>query len=376
MIITGSRGEYGYIKPIIEKIKGDDLLDYTIVATNMLLLPEFGYAVNNFLKDDIEVKYKIDMAMGGYSNASMVKSLGIFLVSLTDIVNNDRPSMILLAGDRGEQMVGAIVGAHLNITVAHIQAGELSGNIDGMTRHAITKYAHLHFASNYDAEERLHKMGEQAFRVFNTGAPQLDDLKNYKYWEKKEFFKKYNLDINRGYALVVQHSITEESDASKTQMDITLQALKALSKQAIIIYPNNDAGSAGIQQAICDNKIIDFRIERNVSRSDYSNMMKHADFIIGNSSSGILEAPTFRLPCINIGRRQRGRVQADNVINVDFIKKDIIKAIHKIYTDEEYLEKLKYVENPYGDGNSAQRICDIMKSIEIDAKLINKELVY
>lgn len=376
MIITGSRGEYGYIKPIIEKIKDDNLLDYTIVATNMLLLPEFGYAVNNFLKDDIEVKYKIDMAMAGYSNTSMVKSLGVFLVSLTDIVNNDRPSMILLAGDRGEQIVGAIVGAHLNIPVAHIQAGELSGNIDGMSRHAITKYAHIHFASNLDAEERLHKMGEQAFRVFNTGAPQLDDFQTYKYLEKKAFFYKYNLDIERGYVLVVQHSITEESGASETQMNITLQALRELNVQAIIIYPNNDAGSAGVQEAIYNNKMTDFHIERNVGRSDYANMLKHADFIIGNSSSGILEAPTFKLPCINIGRRQTGRVQADNVINVEFNKKEIMEAIHKIYNEEEYLEKLKYVENPYGDGNSSQRICDILKSIEIDAKLINKELVY
>lgn len=376
MIITGSRGEYGYIKPIIEKIKDDDLLDYTIVATNMLLLPEFGYAVNNFLEDDIDVKYKIDMAMDGYSNASMVKSLGVFLVSLTDIVSNDRPSMILLAGDRGEQMVGAIVGAHLNVPVAHIQAGELSGNIDGMTRHAITKYAHLHFASNSDAEQRLHKMGEQAFRIFNTGAPQLDEFHTYTYFGKKEFFKKYNLDNKRGFALVVQHSITEESGASETQMNITLQSLKELNMQAIIIFPNNDAGSCGIQQAISDNRIMDFHIERNVGRSDYANMMKHADFIIGNSSSGILEAPTFKLPCINIGRRQAGRIQADNVINVDFNKQDIIAAIHKIYNDKEYLEKLKYIKNPYGDGNSSQRICEILKSIEIDAKLVNKELVY
>lgn len=376
MIITGSRGEYGYIKPIIEKIKDDDLLDYTIVATNMLLLPEFGYAVNNFLEDNIDVKYKIEMAMDGYSNTSMVKSLGVFLVSLTDIVSNDRPSMILLAGDRGEQIVGAIVGAHLNIPVAHIQAGELSGNIDGMTRHAITKYAHLHFASNSDAEQRLHKMGEQAFRIFNTGAPQLDDFNTYTYLEKKEFLKKYNLDSKRGFALVVQHSITEESGESETQMNITLQSLKELNMQVIIIFPNNDAGSCGIQQAIRDNRMMDFHIERNVSRSNYANMMKHADFIIGNSSSGILEAPTFKLPCINIGRRQAGRIQADNVINVDFNKQDIIAAIHKIYNDKEYLEKLKYIKNPYGDGNSSQRICEIIKSIEIDAKLVNKELVY
>jgi len=147
MIITGSRGEYGYIRPIIREIENNNDLEYEIVATNMLLLPEFGYAINKLLEDGFHIKYQIDMSMSGYTNASMSKSLGIFLQSLTDIVKNDTPDIILLAGDRGEMLVGSIVAAHMNIPSAHIQAGELSGNIDGMTRHAITKFVHLHFAA-------------------------------------------------------------------------------------------------------------------------------------------------------------------------------------------------------------------------------------
>ncbi len=375
-VITGSRGEYGYIRPILKKLIDSENLTYYVVATNMLLLPEFGYAINQFNIDGIEVKYKIDMSMAGYSNSTMTKSLGVFLQSLTDIAANDKPDIILLAGDRGEQLVGAIVGSHFNIPVAHIQAGELSGNIDGMTRHAITKFVHIHFAANSDAYDRLIKMGEQDFRVYQTGAPQLDEFSEYNYLEKKLFLSKFNLKTDEPYSLILQHSITEESNFSEEQMLITLSAIEELQMQAVLIFPNNDAGSIGIQSAIeskANNKI---HVLRNVSREDYANLMFHADFMVGNSSSGILEAPSFKLPAINIGRRQIGRLQAKNVINVkEFNKQDIIDAI-KYAQDINFKESLKDIENPYGDGNSSLRIIDILSKIEINPELLNKQLTY
>ena len=375
-VITGSRGEYGYIRPILKKLIHSDQLSYYVVATNMLLLPEFGYAINQFSIDDIKVKYKIDMSMAGYSNSTMTKSLGVFLQSLTDIVANDKPDIILLAGDRGEQLVGAIVGSHFNIPVAHIQAGELSGNIDGMTRHAITKFVHIHFAANHDAYQRLIKMGEQNFRIFQTGAPQLDEFSEYNYLEKKEFYSKFKLNFDEPYSLILQHSITEESTHSEEQMLITLSAIEELQIQAVLIFPNNDAGSIGIQTAIenkANNKI---HVLRNVNREEYANLMFHAEFMIGNSSSGILEAPTFKLPAINIGRRQIGRLQAKNVINVlDFNKEDIIKAINKA-KDPKFKKSLKDITNPYGDGNSSGKIIEILSQIEINTDLLNKQLTY
>jgi GDP/UDP-N,N'-diacetylbacillosamine 2-epimerase (hydrolysing) len=376
LIITGSRGEYGYIRPIIREVEKKDDIDYDIVATNMLLVPEFGYAINQFMMDDIKVKYQIDMSMSGYTNASMSKSLGIFQQSLTDIVNNDKPDIILLAGDRGEMLVGSIVGAHMNIPVAHIQAGELSGNIDGMTRHAITKFAHLHFASNSDAEERLLKMGEQKFRVFNTGAPQLDEFHSYKYLKKEEFFHEFQLDIVKGFVLVVQHSITEQSSDSEEQMLITLQSVIEVGIPIVLIYPNNDAGSIGIQNALDSMNFVDVHIKRNVNRESYANLMKYAKFMIGNSSSGILEAPSFKLPAINIGRRQIGRLQAKNVVNVEFDKNKIKEAISFVLNDECFLSNLKSVKSPYGDGFSSKRIVEILQEVTIDKDLLNKELTY
>jgi GDP/UDP-N,N'-diacetylbacillosamine 2-epimerase (hydrolysing) len=375
-VITGSRGEYGYIRPILNKLKNSDLLSYYIVATNMLLLPEFGYAINQFAEDDIEVKYKVDMSMAGYSNSSMTKSLGIFLQSLTDIVANDKPDIILLAGDRGEQLVGAIVGAHFNIPVAHIQAGELSGNIDGMTRHAITKFVHIHFAANDDAFNRLLKMGEQDFRVFKTGAPQLDEFSEYEYIDRQKLCYKFNINSAEPYSLILQHSITEESHLSEEQMMITLSAIHELKLQSVLIFPNNDAGSIGIQKAIEQITNSKVHIARNVSREDYANLMSHADFMIGNSSSGILEAPTFKLPAINIGRRQIGRLQARNVLNVEsFDKLKIIDAI-KIVQQDAFKKSIQHISNPYGDGDSSGKIVKILSELIIDEKLLNKQLTY
>jgi len=375
MIITGSRGEYGYIRPIINTISDNDKLEYIIVATNMLLTPEFGYAINNFHHDNIEVKYKIDMSMSGYSNSSMTKSLGIFLQSLSDILKNDRPDIILLAGDRGEQLIGAIAGAHMNIPVAHIQAGELSGNIDGMSRHAITKFAHIHFASSVDAKNRLLSMGEQEFRVFNTGAPQLDEFSMYRYDSRDNLYRKFGLDCSSPFCLLVQHSVTEESEDSEKQMTTVLDALISLSMQIVLIYPNNDAGSIGILDAIDSINYHSIHIERNVDRESYANLMKHASFIIGNSSSALLEAPTFDLPAINVGRRQDGRLQAKNVINVEFNESDIKEAILEV-SSKDFRRKITDISNPYGDGKSSPRIVDILLNLEINSKLLNKQLTY
>ena len=176
LLISGSRGEYGYIRPILRIIENDPDLEYEIVATNMHLLPDFGFSINAFEEDGFLVKHKPLMTLAGYTPESMVKSMGVFALSITDILQSSKPDLILLAGDRGEQFIGAMAGAHLNIPVAHIQAGEISGNIDGLTRHAIARYSHIHFAANKDAANRLVKSGEQPERVFNVGAPQLDEF--------------------------------------------------------------------------------------------------------------------------------------------------------------------------------------------------------
>ena len=374
LFITGSRGEYGYIRPILRLIEQDSELRYQILATNMHLLPEFGDSINEFAKDGFDVEYKPLMTFGGFTPQSMVKSLSALGLSLVDILDHSKPDIILLAGDRGEQLMAAIAGSHMNIPVAHIQAGELSGNIDGLSRHAIARFSHIHFASNDDAENRLIKSGEQEFRVFNVGAPQLDEFISGVISTKENLKNKYG-GITGEYILFVQHSVTEQHSSAYEQVSLTLKAIKEIGMQVIVIAPNSDAGSALVNAAILDNVNSLVHVYRNVPREDYAGLLQHAKCIVGNSSSGLLEAPTFELPAVNIGRRQEGRYQGVNVINCEHDIDQIIFSIKQAVSDE-FRSKIRGMKNPYGDGKSSERIVSILKTIPIDEQLLIKKITF
>ncbi len=376
LFVTGSRGEYGYIRPVLKLIKDSPSLEAEVLATNMHLLSEFGNSVNEFFYDDIKVDQKVYMALAGYTNATMVKSLGVFMLSMSDILHNKRPDLILLAGDRGEQLVAAIAGAHMNIPIAHIQAGELSGNVDGLMRHAITHFAHIHFASNEDAERRLIKMGEQPFRVLRVGAPQLDEFILGEIASPEKIAERFSLNLKKPLILVVQHPITEQAASAGQQMMETMQAVISFGLQTVVVYPNNDAGSTAIQECIEANRTINIRVERNVSRHTYGGLLNVASVIVGNSSSGIIEGPSFELPAVNIGRRQEGRFQASNVINVAQHDHKAIKLALKRALSKEFRDLLKNMVNPYGDGRASKRILKVLETMPIDEKLLFKKNTY
>jgi len=375
LAITGSRGEWGYLRPVLRKIETHERLTCSLVVTNMHLLPEFGASLREIMRDGFRVDQKIFMALDGYTNGSMSKSLGIFLSSFSDTLELLQPDIILLAGDRGEQLMAAIAGAHCNIPVAHIQAGEASGNIDGITRHAIARYAHIHFAANKDAADRLLRSGEEEFRIFTVGAPQLDELLSPDYDATKDVAALLNFDLNEPIVLMIQHPVTEQVRFADQQITTTLSALAELRFQTIIIYPNNDAGSTVIRQQIDSFRGPWLRVERNVSRRFYASLLRVASVIVGNSSSGILEAPSFELPCVNIGRRQQGRLHGTNVINVSHDKQAIIEAVRTALSPE-FRQSLHDMENPYGDGHASERIIDILANCVIDEKLLFKGMSY
>lgn len=374
LFITGSRGEYGYIRPILNLIKQSEELEYEIVGTNMHLLPDFGDSIAEFVKDGFEVKHTPLMTLSGFTPASMVKSLSVFGLSLADIISTSRPDFILLAGDRGEQLMAAIAGAHMNIPVAHIQAGELSGNIDGLSRHAIARFTHVHLAANKDAEMRLIRSGEQKFRVFNVGAPQLDEFISGYITPLSELREKYR-GIDGNFILFVQHSVTEQHEKAYEQVKLTLNVLEKIGISTIAILPNSDAGSGEVIRAFEENAFAQLHTHRNVSREDYAGFLNNALCIVGNSSSGLLEAPTFKLPAVNIGRRQEGRCQGPNVINCEHNYENIYKSVNQAIS-QDFRNGLKNIENPYGDGKSSARIVDILKSIAIDDRLLHKELTF
>jgi len=351
-------------------------MDAQVLATNMHLLPEFGNSIQEIRGDGFPVDQKIYMSLAGYTNATMTKSLGVFLLSLTDYLYNNTPDIILLAGDRGEQLMTAIAGAHMNIPVAHIQAGEMSGNVDGMSRHAMARFVHIHFAANEDARRRLIRSGEEPFRVFQVGAPQLDDFVQGDIVAAKSIAQRYSLDLSKPVVMVVQHPVTEQAHLAEPQMAATMEAVAALGYQAVVIYPNNDAGSLAIQACIQKYRNIHIRVERNLPREMFGGLMKVASVMIGNSSSGIIEAPLFKLPAVNIGRRQKGRFQGDNVIDVpNHDAKQIESAARKALSNA-FRAHVKKAGHPYGDGRSSRRILNILKTIPINEKLLFKQITF
>ncbi len=376
MIITGSRGEWGYIRPILRLIETREDVEAVLVVTNMHLLPAYGNSYKEIENDGFHIDYKVHMSLDGYSHVTQAKSLGIFLTSLPDIIANERPDWVLLAGDRGEQLMGAIAAAYTYTPVAHIQAGEVSGNIDNMTRHAIGKLVHMHFASNQDAAERLIKLGEEPFRVHNVGAPQIDEMVAAQYTELSEIEEKLCVHLRDGYLLGVMHPVTEEADKAEMQAEIFIKALNRFAVPKVIILPNNDAGSNGVKRAIQEYREGEYYMYANLKREDYLGLLRNAECIVGNSSSGLLEAPTFKVPAVNIGRRQNLRFRGINVIDVPFELEKVSAAVERAVSREfrEYLDR--ECINPYGDGRSSERILDLLVNTPIDQKLLVKQLTY
>lgn len=376
LFVTGSRGEWGYIRPILRLIEKKENVDYILVVTNMHLLSSYGDSYKEIERDGFKIHYKVHMSLDGYSHVTMAKSLGIFMTSFPDIIENEKPDWVVLAGDRGEQLVAAIVSGYTYTPVAHIQAGEVSGNIDGMARHAIGKFVHMHFASNVDAACRLSRLGEEEFRIHNVGAPQIDELVSGMYSSLGEVEKTLCLDLTDKYILVVLHPVTEESRKAREQAEVVIRALNRFDVPKVVIMPNNDAGTNDIKYAIEKNKKGDYHIYANLSRQNYLAILKNAACIVGNSSSGLLEAPTFCVPAVNIGRRQMQRYRGHNVIDVDFNYEDIIDAIERA-SSSEFRQWLKEnIDNPYGDGHSSARILDLLLTTKIDDRLLIKQLTY
>lgn len=376
LFVTGSRSEWGYIKPILDilkkkKIKSD------ICLTNMHLLDSYGYTLNEIKKDGYKVNEKIYMALDGYNTYTMTKSLGVFMISFTDMLMRIKPNWVVIAGDRAESFAACVTSAYNNIPTAHIQAGELSGNIDGQSRHAIGKFAHLHFSANKEFSQRLKKMGEQKFRIKTVGSPQLDELKFVNNMsKKKKIFEDLNIENVDKYLLVLYHSVTEEFYNTQKNFNVFLESLKKIKIPKVWIMPNNDAGSSIIKNDILKKRENDIFIFDNLNREKYLYLLKNASCIVGNSSSGIIEAPTFKVPCVNIGRRQNKRLFASNVIDVSSHDKNkIIRAI-KQSLSRTFRKKLKNLKNPYGDGKSSQKIVDILMKTKIDKDLLYKEITY
>lgn len=374
-MITGSRAEYSYYQPIIREITKRSDLDYGIIATCMHPLETFGSTIEEVRKDGFKIHAVVRNNFDGYNHITMAKSLAVLMMQLPELFEQMGADMVLVAGDRGEQFAGAVVGVHMYLPVAHIQAGELSGNIDGTVRHAITRFAHIHFTSNQDAFDRIIKFGEQPERVHLVGAPQVDDLVHGKHTSPETLYKKFDLKKSEPFLLFVFHPVTEEMNRIEQYTKQVMEALQQVGVRAIIIANNSDAGSNLIRKTVQQHIKPFMSIFDNLPREDYAGLMALAGALVGNSSGGILEAPTFELPAVNIGNREKGRLQGKNVINTGYGTAEVVAGIKKALSPE-FKKGLKGCVNPYGDGKAAPRIVDVLASVKIDDALLIKQITY
>ena len=376
-VVTGTRAEYGYLKCLMNAIEREKKLVLIPLVTGMHLLPDFG-STYKLVKNDFPSSVKIPMPLKGDSLADMATYLASGVANFAEYFSKNPPNIIVVLGDRSESLAAALVALYLNIPIAHINGGDVTGTtIDESIRHAITKIAHIHFVHTKENAKRVEKMGEDKKRIFITGALTLDTILHIKLMEKKEIFKKYNLDPRKKTFLVVQHPITTLKDKGYSQMKELLLALDTIGEQTILLYPNCDAGGKQFIDLIKKYEGKSYlRPYKNILHKEYLSLMKSVDIMIGNSSSGIIEAPSFRIPVINIGTRQKGRARSSNIIDVEPKKEKILDSIEFALQNKGFLEKVRISKNTFGDGTAAQKIVKIFKEISLDEKLIQKQITY
>lgn len=376
LYISGTRADYGLMRQTLLSIKRHPKLKLEIVATGMHLMPEFEKTIDEIKKDNFKIR-KVEAVYERDNKESMTNFIGEFTLKLTKVIKRVKPDIILVEGDRAEMLVGAIIGAYLTIPVAHIHGGDLTTTVDEFARHAITKLSHIHFPATKKSAQRIIKMGEDPWRVFVVGAPGLDSILNEKLFSKKEILKKYNLDDSQPILLVLQHPVTTEVEDAPRQMRETMEVVRELGHQAIVIYPNADPGGRRMIKVIEKYRNCPFlKICKSLPHTDYLSLMKVINVMVGNSSSGIIEAPFFHLAVVNIGQRQEGRERAENVINVNYNKEEIKKAIEKALYNDDFKEKVKNCKSPYEEGKTGLRIVNILSKIKIDKKLLQKQITY
>jgi UDP-N-acetylglucosamine 2-epimerase (non-hydrolysing)/GDP/UDP-N,N'-diacetylbacillosamine 2-epimerase (hydrolysing) len=371
--ITGTRSDYGLMSPVYEEIARHSGLDLELVVTGMHLLPEFAGSLQKVEQDRFGKLHYVKMLTEEDSGMAMAQGLGRAIVGFAPVFADARPDLALLQGDRGEMLAGAIAAAHMNIPVIHMSGGDRSGTIDDPVRNAISKFAHVHLTTCAASSENLLRMGEDAKRIIEVGEPGLDVIRTMQYLSREELAAQFGLDPAKPIVVVAQHPVTTEAAAAGAQMTETLEAVRETGLQAVCTYPNSDAGGRemlGVLESYRSNPL--FRIEANLGAQRFLSLLRAADVLVGNSSSGIFEAPSFKRAAVNIGTRQHGRTRASNVIDVAYDRKAIADAIQRALSDAAFRAGLEDCVNPYGDGHTAPRVADILARIRITSGLLAK----
>ena len=375
-VVNGKRGGFNALLPTMLRIADDSELELQVVLTDMHLSNLFGRTLE-YAKEKIKVNKTVDIGQTGSTPRERTEALGRGLTGMAQALDELKPDIILILGDRSETLIAAFAALQLRIPIAHVQGGEISGNIDGIQRHAITKLAHIHFAETEEARKRILQLGEERWRVHRSGAPYVDFIKLKLYTPATEVRKKFSLLPDEQFLLVLQHPVTTEPESSAPHMKEILDAVEATGLRAIIAYPCSDQGYQGILDEIekcrSNPKI---SIHKNIPAEDFIGLQAIASALVGNSSAGIYEAPYLHCPFVNVGKRQAKREKEKNVIDVAPEKEAIIAGIRKALDDKNFHEEIKTAKFVYGDGNAYKRIVTVLKTVPLGKRLFEKRSTY
>ena len=376
-VVLTSRGNYGKMKSVMRLIQSDPFFDLRVVVGGSLLLDKYGRILDSEFTDHISISYQLNFVVEGENLATMAKSAGLALIELSSAFQNIQPDVVIVIADRFECLPVAMAAAYMNIPVAHVEGGEISGSIDESIRHAITKLAHVHFPASPGAAERIIRMGEPADSVFSVGSSSLDVLRETP--TELELVRQYQDSHGvgtrvplepRGFLLVIQHPVTSEYSDNYKNAQQTINAIDDLKWPTIWIWPNMDAGSDGISKAIRE-----FRERTNLSYVQYFKsapieifgpLLSNAACIIGNSSSGIREAGYLGTPCVNIGTRQQGRERGKNVVDASYDRRAIVDAI-RLQTTKSAFDR----DTLYGEGFAAEKIVEVLRTYKFCTQKMN-----
>ena len=373
--ISGSRADYHLLKNLLLLFVNDKSINTQLVVTGMHMEKSFGLTYKDIEKDGISIKKKFKINYIDDTSKGISKSISIAIKKFTQTYLNIKPDIVIILGDRYEIFSAAIAAMICNLPIAHIHGGEITmGAQDESMRHSITKMSHLHFTSTEQYRKRVIQLGEKSENVFNVGSLGIENIKKTKLLEKKHFEKKINFKLNKKNLLVTYHSVTLEQNTSKTVFSKLLKVLSELKETNIIFTKGNSDKDGKII-----NKLIDVYVKRNINAICFESMgqelyfsaINHMDAVIGNSSSGIIEVPSFNKITLNIGDRQKGRMKSSSVIDVKPDINSIRRAIKKIYASHKFTKKNK---NPYDNGNTSKKIYRVIKSKRLD-NILKKEFI-
>ena len=376
-VVTTSRADYGMLLPVLREIKADPALELQLLVSGMHLSPIFDMTVRLIEANGFEIAERVEMLLSSDTPEGVSKSIGLGIIGFAQVFARTRPDILVVLGDRFEMYAAAVAALPFNIPVAHIHGGDVTqGAIDDALRHSMTKLSHLHFVATETYARRVAQLGEEPWRIKVCGETSLDNLRTIKFLTKEELKSQYGIPVEPKPLLVTYHPVTLEYGKAEWQISELLAALQKFSLPVIFTMPNADMGNNIIRQKIAEHKQSNFNVWclENMGTQGYFSLMHLAAAMIGNSSSGIVEAPSFKLPVVNIGSRQKGRIRAANVIDVGYDRNEIISGIEKAIS-EEFRNTLQDLVSPFGDGHAADRIVEGLRSVQINSSLLKKRFI-